>query len=170
MGDDEKRAPGTESERADRLAKMMASQVTLEAPEKVGLRTGYKPSSTGFGVTPDQKTERVDPFVEATVVDAGHVPATFSTKWAPAAPTTEPKFSFSSTAGAKIAPASGGLFSFGTAPATQSCSPPSGVHQGQDQNTFVFGAKTTGPKAKLKTLVTPKTAAEAEVEPEPELA
>ena len=37
-----KRAPGTEEERAVRLAKMMESQVNMEAPERVGLKTGYR--------------------------------------------------------------------------------------------------------------------------------
>eukprot|EP01043_Picozoa_sp_COSAG02_P029251 COSAG02_NODE_1812_length_10792_cov_36.615205_3_plen_77_part_00 len=39
---DDKRAPGTDEERAARLAKMMESQLQMEAPETVGLRTGYK--------------------------------------------------------------------------------------------------------------------------------
>ena len=37
-----KRAPGTEDERAARLAQMMESQLVLGAPEKVGLLTGFK--------------------------------------------------------------------------------------------------------------------------------
>lgn len=48
-----KRYEGTDEERAERLARMMAAQCTMEAPEKVGLRTGWKPSSSGFGVVPD---------------------------------------------------------------------------------------------------------------------
>ena len=47
---DGKRAPGTDEERAERLARMMAAQCSFEPPEKVGLNTGWKPSSTGFGV------------------------------------------------------------------------------------------------------------------------
>eukprot|EP01047_Picozoa_sp_COSAG01_P004593 COSAG01_NODE_152_length_23937_cov_122.193976_23_plen_114_part_00 len=35
--------------------------MTLEAPEKVGLRTGYKPSVTGFGVTPDGTASTTPP-------------------------------------------------------------------------------------------------------------
>ena len=50
---DGKRYEGTDEERAERLARMMAAQCTMEAPEKVGLRTGWKPSSSGFGVVPD---------------------------------------------------------------------------------------------------------------------
>ena len=48
---DGKRAPGTDDERAERLARMMAAQCTLEPPEKVGLKTGWRPSASGFGVT-----------------------------------------------------------------------------------------------------------------------
>jgi hypothetical protein len=48
-----KRYEGTDEDRAERLARMMAAQCTMEAPEKVGLRTGWKPSSSGFGVVPD---------------------------------------------------------------------------------------------------------------------
>ena len=50
---DGKRAPGTDDERAERLARMMAAQCTLEPPEKVGLKTGWRPSASGFGVTAD---------------------------------------------------------------------------------------------------------------------
>ena len=50
---DFKRAPGTDEERAARLSRMMSAQCTLEPPETVGLRTGWKPSASGFGVTPD---------------------------------------------------------------------------------------------------------------------
>lgn len=39
---DGKRAPGTDEERAARLAKMMEAQCNMEAPELVGLKTGYK--------------------------------------------------------------------------------------------------------------------------------
>ena len=42
MADPDKRAPGTDEERAARLAKMMESQLQMDAPEAVGLRTGYK--------------------------------------------------------------------------------------------------------------------------------
>ncbi len=51
-----KRYEGTDEERAERLARMMAAQCTMEAPEKVGLRTGWKPSTSGFGVVPDGTT------------------------------------------------------------------------------------------------------------------
>jgi len=53
LAGDGKRYEGTDEERAERLARMMAAQCTMEAPEKVGLRTGWKPSSSGFGVVPD---------------------------------------------------------------------------------------------------------------------
>ena len=39
---DDKRAPGTDEERAARLKKMMESQLKMDAPEAVGLKTGYK--------------------------------------------------------------------------------------------------------------------------------
>jgi hypothetical protein len=52
---DTKRAAGTDEERAERLARMMAAQCNFEPPEKVGLHTGWKPSTSGFGVTRDER-------------------------------------------------------------------------------------------------------------------
>ena len=168
---DDKRAPGTDEERAARLAKMMASQLQMGAPETVGLRTGYKPSSTGFGVTIDADTPNtasaptlsfgasapalgVTPPPQVQSFSAEAIRAATKNRAAAAASGTasgSPTFSFGSPSSPAL-PSKGSavtapVFSFGAATKT----PGAGV-------AFTFGQAKTKPAA--------KTEAEAEAEAE----
>ena len=164
---DDKRAPGTDEERAARLAKMMASQLQMEAPETVGLRTGYKPSSTGFGVTIDADTPNtasaptlsfgasapalgVTPPPQVQSFSAEAIRAATKNR-AAAAASGSPTFSFGSPSSPAL-PSKGSavtapVFSFGAATKP----PGAGV-------AFTFGQAKTKPAA--------KTEAEAEAEAE----
>ena len=150
--DDDKRAPGTDAERAKRLEKMMASQVNHQPPEQVGLSTGYKVSSSGFGVTAvdgsASGTSAAPPGFSFSASDIGKSlgKSSFSSNWgspppggAAAADASPSKFSFSGPSAAPAAtvtPADGAVFNFGSPSAGPAVS----------SGTFKFGQKPTEPE------------------------